>query len=785
MLRLLGWILGMSVAMVIVVTAAVLLLLWASLPRHEGEVVLRGLQAPVSVERDEIGVATLTAANRLDLARALGFVHAQERYFQMDLLRRAGAGELAELLGAAVVDVDRERRLYRLRARARAAFSDAPDEDQLLLLAYTRGVNAGLRALMAKPFEYFLLRSEPQEWRPEDSLLVAAALYFDLTDERGLRVLRSAQLAETLPPALLDFLLSATSEWDAPLLGETGSLPPIPGQEIYDLRSLDPALFEGMPASSRTVSELGSNSFAVDAGISDGLGAIVVGDMHLSLRVPNTWYRARMRVSGSAGFDITGVTLPGLPMLVAGSNGYVAWAFTNSYGDWTDLIELELDPHQADRYRGPEGWAQLETQTETILVSGQAAVSLAVRESPWGPVMQAGDKTYAVRWLPIMPGAINLRLAWLEQARDLEEAIAVANGAGLPPQSMVIAGGDGRIAWTIAGQIPDRGERPAGRPIPSSQAGDWRGWLPGERFPRLVDPPVGRLWSANSRLVDGEFLRLLGDGGYAFGARQQRIALRLQGSNPVDYQSLLDIQLDTHNDYLGEWRAVLTTALEHQDAQTRPWRDEVSALLAGAATDAEVDAAAYRLLRLWHSRTVDAIFHALSAEVRLRHPDFEFRPFARSKAAALSLAKAQPPHLLDPRFANWSEFLLTQMDAVLQAEAQDTRPLADRGWGEHNRLRMQHPLSAAVPVIGRWLDMPSVPMPGDSDVPRVQGPRFGASQRMAVSPGREDEGYFHMPGGQSGHPLSRHYRAGHEAWQRGERSPFMPGEAVRRLELQP
>lgn len=793
MRRTLTW-LGRGLAVLLLFALAgltsLLLLLRGSLPQHSGEAQLPGLGAAVSVERDADGVVTLHAADRLDLARGLGFVHAQERYFQMDLLRRVGAGELSALLGPATVDIDREQRRFRLRARILARYDDTPEHERALLEAYSEGVNAGLAALRVRPPEYLLLRQQPQPWTPQDSLLAGAVLYFDLIDEHGLRVRRNAQLAEVLPEALHRFLAPAGSRWDAPLLGEAGELPPLPGPQVYDLRRLDRALFEGEVLSSRGMPELGSNSYAVDDRVSGGLGAIVVSDMHLGLRMPHTWFRVRLR-SESPALDATGVTLPGTPLLIAGSNGHVAWAFTNAYGQWTDVIALETHPDRPGEYRSPHGWEREQTVLERIEVAGGEPVPLTVRETRWGPRYDdANGRPLALRWLPLSEGAINLGLADMEQARDLDSAVSIAQRAGIPPQAILIADRSGRIGWTLAGRLPQRAPLPEGlrsdHPLPSAQAADWLDWIPGHAYPRLIDPADGRLWTANARLVGGAELALLGDSGYALGARQKRIADLLQASPTLDYAQLLAIQLDTGNDYLAAWREVFLAALDAPAAADHPRRDEVRTLLAGSAVRADADNAAYRLLRRWHTRSVDAIFHALGAEVRALYPDFRFVPFAASKASALALAEARPAHLLDPRYPDWPSFLLAQLDAVLAGEAGDDRPLAERRWGEANRLAMRHPLSAALPEwLGRHLDMAPVALPGDTDVVRVQGPAFGASQRMAVSPGREAEGYFHMPGGQSGHPLSRHYRAGHDAWVRGEARPFLPGETVDRLQLRP
>ncbi|WP_420426399.1 penicillin acylase family protein [Algiphilus sp.] len=769
------------------VVAAAYIVLWASRPRLEGALPLRGLDAAVSVERDAQGVPTVTAQSRADLARATGFLHAQERFFQMDLARRGGAGELAALVGAKALPLDRQRRIFLLRKRARGWIRQLPAEEQALLFAYRDGVNAGLEQLRADPMEYLLLGQNPQPWAVEDTFLVAAAMFFLLTDEHAERALKLARMETVLPAGLVDFLVPTRTPWDAPLQGKAVPMPPIPGAEALDLRSLPSALFSGEPASTRRLSGLGSNNFAVAAAHTATGAALVAGDMHLGLDLPNTWYRMRLRIPGNADaqaaerLDLIGVTLPGLPLMVAGSNGHVAWTFTNSYGAWSERVVLEL---AEGGYRAPAGVEPFVRSEQTLEVAGADDEVLVVESTRWGPVVEGAtaDERHAVRWLAAQQGAVNLDVLGMESARSLEDAVRVLNGAGLPPQSALVATRDGRIGWTLAGRIPDRGGTAAVRPLPWEQAGEWRGWLTDDDYPRLLDPAGGRLATANARLLDGADLDRVGDGGYAFPARQQRLMEVVETTAaPVDAAAALAIQTDVENHYLAHWQRLLRELLDAPDAENYPWRDSVRALLDDGVPMARVDSARYALLRRWNQRVSDQVLHAVAAPIRARYPDFVV-DFPASQAAVWALITTQPPHLLDPRYASWSALLLDALDVVI---GRGEGAVAQRPWGRINQLDMRHPLSRAVPALAALLDMPPVALPGDRDVVRVQGPRFGASQRLAVMPGREAEGIFHMPGGQSGHPLSPHYRAGHDDWVRARPSPLLPGATVSRLRLQP
>jgi len=771
----------------------------ASLPLLDGERKMAGLSAPVEIERDDLGVPTIRAASRVDAARALGFLHAQDRFFQMDLLRRQAAGELAELIGPAVVNADKEHRVHRFRDVARRAVARSVGEDQAVLGAYAEGVNAGLASLGAKPFEYIALRADPAPWRAEDSLLAVHAMFFELNDEDGERESNLGILHDTLPAEMYELLTAQGTEWDAPIVGQPFVTPPIPGPEVFDLRRR-PALPKAAALHLKPVeaeaSMVGSNNWAV-AGTHTADGrALIADDMHLGIRVPNTWYRVSIvrpdnrpdnRPDSAGGtLRMTGVTLPGTPMVAVGSNGHVAWGFTNSYGDWTDLVVLETDPKDPEIYRTPEGPKRFTKVTERIRVKGRPDELLEVKGTIWGPVIDQDHlgRPRALAWTAHSPEAVNLEIGRLESARTLEEAMDAANRAGIPPQNFVVGDETGRIGWTIIGKIPRRLGFP-GR-IPTSWADGsnrWAGWLlPGE-VPRVVDPPSGRIWTANARVVDGAMLARLGDGGYDLGARARQIRDDLMKLDKATPRDLLAVQLDDRALFLDRWRGVLLGALTPKAMTADPRRRELRRLVEATWTGrASVDSVSYRLVRSFRTFLLEQVFTSLTGQGD-KPREQRFGPSSQFEGPLWRLVTERPLHLLDPKFKSWDEQILAAVDEMLGYYGDQN--LASLTWGQRNTTRIRHPLSQAVPALGRWLDVPARQLPGDENMPRVQAADFGASERMVVSPGREEAGIFHMPGGQSGHPLSPYYRKGHEAWEEGRPAPFLPGPAVHRLRLTP
>jgi penicillin amidase len=775
--------LPLAAGFVLLVLAAGWLALRASLPRIDGEVSLAGLGAPVAIERDAAGVPVIRGATREDVARATGYAHAQDRLFEMDLLRRKAAGELAELLGPALLDADREVRLHQFRKRAVLSLAALDPVGRGLLDAYCAGVNAAIADSRSRPFEYLLLRANPAPWRAEDTLLVVYAMWIDLQglDDRSEQ--QNGLLAATLPDSLYRLLIGGDPSWDAPLDGSVLPQAPLPGAAEIDLRKLDPVLFGVKTAkiSGRNPRGMvGSNNWAL-AGTHTASGrAMVANDMHLNLRVPSIWYRARL-VAESGQLDISGVTLPGVPGVIAGSNGHVAWGFTNSYGDFQDLVVL-VPGADGDSYLTAEGPRLVETDIEVLHVAGAADERLPVRRTIWGPVVARGadDRELALSWTAHEPEATDMALLGLEGARNIEEAAAVIGGAGMPAQNVMIADADGRIGWVLSGRLPRRRGFDPTRPVPWNEKDTgWDGLIPKPDSPRILDPPDGRAWSANAREVGGEMLAAIGDGGYAPATRARQIRDRLaklQQATPTDF---LAIQLDDRAEYLANWQPVLLQAL------TRAGATEAAALVAAWSGHAAVDDAGYRLLREFETSATDRAYEMLTVVPRGRWPDFSWSTPERFTQVALRLVRERPANLLDPHFADWDAWLADVAMQVVEELPDECASLARCTWGRVNTTRIRHPLSQALPFLSRWLDMTSEPLPGDWSMPRVQAPSFGASERFAVSPGLEQQGYLHMPGGQSGHPLSPFYRAGYEAWARGEPTPFLPGTARHVLKLVP
>jgi penicillin G amidase len=785
------WLLRIAAGIVVLLLVALGVgwgLMRASLPALDGQVPAAGLGAAVTVERDALGTPTVRGATRADVAFGLGFAHGQDRFFQMDLSRRLAAGELSELFGRVALEQDRAARRYRFRDVARQVVADATPEQREVVSAYARGVNAGVASLGSRPFEYWVLRSKPVEWRAEDSVLVVHAMWWDLQHNSILAEQRRRKILATAPPALREFLYPRGTPWDAPNqpLEPSPAEPRVPTAAEFDLSRV---LLEKAPPDTgpklkvlrvtTTPREpfVGSNNWAVAGAHSASGSALIVNDMHLGLRVPAVWYRARLLV-GEPKNELIGVTLPGVPALVAGSNRRIAWGFTNSYGDWSDGRYLPCNSRE------------LATVSERIRIKGETAETLSIRV-PRDPALahavvtqesDNGRECYLVAWSARARGATTFAILDFERAASVDQALALAASVGIPHQNLLVGDRSGRIAWSILGRVP-RGE---------DAERLWRAieWRDAADHPRLVDPEVGRLWSANARAVDGPLEAVVGSDevatgvSYDFGARAKQIRdglLALQ--KPATPADMLAIQLDDRALLLQRWRDFLIQLLDENAIAEDERRGVVLKLLASWTPRASADAVGYRFVRRFNDRLSGSMWSAFLRAFAMEPG--KVGPPRSFESVIWLLANERPLHFLPPPHADWRAFLLGELDAVIDDAAKECPSMEECTWGAATPVRVRHPLSGALKPLAGLLDMPTLELAGDNDMPRVQGGAFGASERFAVSPGHEADAYLQIAGGQSGHPLSPYYRAGFDEWAQGVPTPFLPGPAQHKLELIP
>ena len=479
---------------------------------------LAGLGAPVEVWRDSLGVPHVWARDEYDLFRAMGYVHAQDRLFQMEMFRRVADGRLAQILGEPLLETDRFLRTIGMGRSAAENEARLDPAHRRALQAYADGVNAWITGHPGPlPPEFVTLRFKPEPWTVRNSLSIAKIMAWDLADwNLGLDVQRALDaVGDSLGRDLLPFypdsgltILGSDADWEG--RGDTppaesptpAPLPRVSGVELPDAPALALELLESVSASHA------SNSWVIGGSRTRSGKPILANDMHLALRAPAIWYLAALH---GGGVNVAGMTLPGVPVVVAGHSDRVAWGYTNAMVDDVDLFVEEVDPNDPNRYRTPGGWEDMTVRPETIQVKGKPAVVQTVRTTRHGPVLsdvekRGGDRVLAMQWTAYAPSTEVVALLGMNRARNADEFLRALAGFNNPHQNVVYADADGRFGYWMAGRVPLRRGGDGVLPAPGwTGEADWAGWLGFGQHPHVQDPADGFVVTANNRQVGAAY----------------------------------------------------------------------------------------------------------------------------------------------------------------------------------------------------------------------------------------------------------------------------------------
>jgi penicillin amidase len=465
-----------------------------------------------------------------------------------------------------------------------------------------------------------------------------------------------------------------------------------------------------------------------------------------------------------------------------GATDAVAWGFTNVCGDFEDLIVVETDRDDPTRYRTPDSgasrWERFGEIVEVIEVRGAEPVELRLRTTRWGVVTgeDRRGRPLVLQWSALDPSMHNLDLFDMPGARTLEEAVAILRGAWIPPQNALIVSRDGRLAWVMVGRLPERTGFD-GR-TPASWAKGGVGWT-GEasRRPMVVDPPGGALFTANQRTTPPEWSRTLGRM-WANPSRAARIRELLAARDEFDEGVMRAMQQDTRADLMEWYRALALGAVADGDGEGAVRR--ARGLVEEWNGRADADQPGFRILKEFRRSLLRSAIDPLVAPCVEHDPSFTFVWWLSDETLA-RLLEERPEHLLAPRYADWEaltrEAFAGAVASIERAERAGAAPGVGAPWGELNRARLRHPLARAVPALGPLLDMPDLPLSGDTTVVRVATSTYGAGMRLVASPSRLEDATLTIAGGQSGHFLSPHYRDEFRAWAEGGATPLLAGAA--------
>ena len=760
----------------------------ASLPVADGKLALDAIEAPVTITQDRFAIPTINASSRNDAFFALGYLSARDRLFQMDLLRRRSAGRLAELFGEQAVKFDVQQRFLGLARAAERITKQLPTKQKDVMQTYADGVNAFLTQTDSLPVELMALGMRPEPWRIQDSVLVALGMFQILSggdnDERMLTVME-----RTLSPEVVAFLTPDTDSYDTVLLG--GPESHRPAREI-PVEALVALLGTESPAHlSQSVQVpdaiIGSNNWAVSRLKTHDGRAILANDMHLKLGVPNIWYRAVIQYQN---IRLSGLTLPGIPGIVAGSNDHVAWGFTNVAADLRDLVRLEVNPQDSTQYRTSQGWQSFESIEENIQVKDGESITIKVKQTIWGPVASAPllDQAVALRWTALDPEAVNFRILDMDQAFSLERAMQVLNDAGIPPNNVLLTDDRGRIAWTYAGMFPLRKgfDGSVSRSWADGQIG-WRGYIKASALPRIIDPPSGFLATANNRTLGKGYPYPIGHN-FGHSYRAYRISERLQAMTDIRERDMLDLQTDTTSHFFSFYQQLALEMLTEPVITAKPYLLEVKQLIKNWNGRADVNSRAFGILVELRKSLSEMVIAPFLTPCKQEDSRFVYSWSKMDTPLRKLLSERIPETLPKPdRYSDWNALIISGLEKSTRRllEQYEIESLQDLRWGEINRSNISHPISRSLPLLGYVLDMPRATSGGCGHCVRVSTPNFGASERFVIAPNHSSDAILHMPAGQSGHPFSSHYADQHPYWQSGLPLPFNPGKTEHTLTFVP
>ncbi|HEY3908399.1 MAG TPA: penicillin acylase family protein [Stellaceae bacterium] len=769
-------------AILLFAAGGVYLYLRSSLPQTAGRIELRGPKSVIRIARDADGIPTITAQDDDDAAFGLGFVHAQDRLFQMELQRRYAAGRLAEIFGPQAVPVDKQMRVLGLYRAAEAEIRYLSPEVNRAFRAYAAGVDAFLAQHHgALPPEFLLLHFRPEPWHEADSLVWGKLMAFQLDGNYRGELLR-AQMARTISPEDMAFLYPQYPK-DAPTT-LAAMLP------IYRRLALG-RIYRLLPPTAGP--HYASNNWVVDGKHSASGKPLLANDPHLGFGAPGFWYLARLKTPQH---EIAGATAAGVPLVVIGHNDHIAWGFTTTTADVEDLFVEKVDPADPGRYLTPDGSAPFITREEKIVVRGAAPVTLTVRATRHGPVLSdvlppgAADPGYALALAAtfLVADDRSAEALWrADRAADWPSFRAAWRGFVGPVQNTVYADDSGTIGFIAAGLVPIRSNGEGWMPAPGwTGEYDWTGFVPFDALPQATNPASGRFISANNKIVPDSYPYFLSRD-WDLPNRAERIAALLDKAPLQTPQASAAIEADTLS-LMAERLVPLMTRIAPADAASR----EAIGRLRHWDFHMDRDKVAPLLFTAWLRQFSHEILFGRFGDATAGYWDLKPRVIE-------AVLTQRPDWCADPKRPG-AETCATRLAQSLRAALAELRQaygndMAEWRWGRAHVAVFANPVFSRIPVLRGWYD-PSISTPGAYDTVNrgpsaIRDPRhpfeqvFGAGLRIITDLAAPNDSQMIITTGQSGNPLSGHFADLVRRWR--DFAWLYPGRAapVATLELAP
>jgi penicillin amidase len=798
------WLLLIVVLLVAGSVAYAYLVARAALPQLDGNLQVKGLGAPVKVTRDGHGVPAIEAANLEDLFLAQGFVTAQDRLWQMDIMRRFDAGELSEVLGVDALKIDREQRVLGLRAAARKSLQTATPRDRSYFDAYARGVNAFIESHSnSLPIEFRILKYRPRLWQAEDSIVIANGMVKELNFYTFGQMLAREKILAKLGPELTGDLYVNRSWHDRPptvmredlnLQDNLGDSDDEDNEDDWPDNSVTQKKSAGTEIWSRTAPEAvsGSNDWVVSGAHTVSGKPLLSDDMHLGHQMPNLWYEAHLK---SGNLDVAGVTLPGMPYVIVGHNQRIAWGFTNVGPTVADAYIETVNAQGA--YKTPQGWQQPEHRAEVIHIKGAPDVTLDVKITRHGPIitdiLPGETRQVALRWT--LYDGLRMPFFDVDAAQNWEDFRKAFSQLDAPGQNVVYADVDGNIGYQATGRIPIRAAGDGSLPISGDDdAHEWTGYIPFDKLPSIYNPPSGVIATANGRIAPDRYR-------YSISAeweapwRTERIYHVLESGRKFTAADMLALENDIHSEsdlfaaerfvYSVDHASKPSARAKQAGDLMRNWDGR---MLASSAAPTVAVRSAQELTRLLlEPHLGPAPEGPQQAETALSWKTYGWE---MQTVWLQNVLLHQPKRWLPEKYPNYDELLTAAVEAAV-ASPDAPQDLASWHWGSYNVVEIDHPVLGKIPIVRRWAAPGVREQSGSKYTVKAVTRHHGPSERFTANLADLDQSTLNTVTGQGGNFLSSYYMDQWQAWYEGSTftlpftSQAVEAKGAHRLVLQP
>ncbi len=785
--RVLLWFLFAVLAILAGAAAYAWFVAYSALPQLDGRLQISGLSAAVTVTRDSHGVPDIEASSLEDLFFAQGYVTAQDRLWQMDVMRRYGAGELSEILGEDRLKIDREQRILGLRAAARKSLQMAGPRDHAFLEAYARGVNAYIGTHGHRlPIEFRILGYAPKPWLAEDSVVIANVMVKDLNYHYFFDALAREKILAKLGPELTADLYLNRSWHDRPPTvmrddlaepqNNTGDSDDDDDDDSGPDNSVTQTAFprhapQSLPVEAQPVEDSpinGSNDWVI-SGVHTVTGKpLLANDMHLGHQMPNLWYEAHLHAGT---LDVAGVTLPGMPYVIVGHNPRIAWGFTNVGPTVTDVYIENFN--QQGEYQSPGGWAQPEHRVEVIHVKGKPDVTVDVKNTRHGPIITelvpGETRPLALRWT--LYDGLRMPFFDVNAAQNWEEFRHAFSQLDAPGQNVVYADVDGNIGYQATGKIPIRAAGDGSLPVSGADnAHEWVSYIPFEKLPSIYNPPSGIIATANGRITPDGYPNSISMEWEA-PWRTERIYHVLESGRRFSAADMLALENDIHSEADLFAAERLVYAVDHASkpsARARQAADLMRGwdgrMLASSAAPTITEKSIVELRQL----LLEPKLGPAPADPAKQDEVLSWKTYAWEMQSVWleNILIHHPRSWLPDQYANYDELLTAAVEATVNSP-QAPKDLASWRWGAFNAVEIQHPILGRIPVLKYWAGPGVQEQSGSRYTVKAVTRHHGPSERFIANLADLDQSMLNTVTGQSGNFLSHSYMDQWKAWYEG------------------